>query len=402
MEEEGEIRSLVEKIEAMEGKLSSAAGSAPSFEPLIGLCADLTDIIENMLEISRKRSKIEHAAFDTKIKFSRKVRRKAKDLGRLEWEIVREFDRSNISLEHGRKMAQVVKLLKANNPQKAQEEAKELYQLLETYSSLRISLEQLEKKRVQLERRKRDVQAKLSDIGWLEKEPAPDEAKITRHEKRLQLLARLGEVRLQYLSNISCMPLPLLIRKAREESWEKAGFPTLSQDGAQHLIFFLEKSGLGSKSAEQLLSLCSSSSEKLRHVVADTEGFRREVLPRKGYLQQLSSLPSSSFLSIESRESAGWLKLMGEEAAQAAALLGKLEKTAADDAREWERAQQIEQKKAALAGAKKEGLLQSLRQLEGLERLAKREEKPASTPSAEKAERKGGLLDALRRFLHGS
>lgn len=402
--EKQEIETLVRENEQMERRLKAASGNAASFGPMIELCADLTDIIEDITEISGKRGKIEHAAFATKVKFSRKIRRKAKDLGRFEEAIVREFDSGSLPLAHGKKMAEIVKLLKSNNSEKAAQEAQEFYELLEIDAKLKLNAESLLKKTAQLERERRDITAKLSDIEWLESQSAPNLEKIERQNEKAQLLGQLSEMRLKYLSSLASTPLPELIRKAKAEELELLGFPEISEKDAAQLSNFLQKAGLESKTAAQLAELSDSSQEKLRHVLPDFEGFRRFVASRREYLGQVASLPSSGFLA--GKNQGPHLERLASDfpgAAQATSRLKELEKTAAEDETEWMRMQQIEQKKTSLAGIEKKGLLQKLQDLESLENILGRKEKAAGAPSTAKESKKdqGGILDALRGFFSG-
>ncbi len=193
-------------------------------------------------------------------------------------------------------MAEIVKLLKSNNSEKAAQEAKEFYELLETDAKLRLNAESLSKKKAQLEREKRDMAAKLSGIEWLEKEPAPDTGKIGRHNERVMLLGQFRGMRLKYISSLASAPLPALIEKAKADGLEHIGFPAISEKDAASLSSFLRKAGLESKTATQLAELSGSSHEKLRHILSDFEGFKREIVPRKAYFEEVASLASSGFL----------------------------------------------------------------------------------------------------------
>lgn len=381
----------------MERRLASAAGSE-DFGPMLELCADLTDIIGDISEISGKRGKIEHAALATKIKFSRKIRRKAKDLGRFEEAIVREFDNGHLTLAHGKKMAEIVKLLKSNNAEKAGQEAKEFYELLETDAKLRLNAESLSKKKAQLEREKRDIAAKLSGIEWLEKEPAPDAGKIGRHNERAMLLGQFRDMRLKYAASLASMPMPALIAKAKADGLERAGFPPISERDAASLSSFLHKAGLESKTAAQLAELSGSSHEKLRHILSDFEGFKREIAARRAYFGEIASLASSGFL--EFGQSAKHLEQFASHvpaAKEKAERLKELEKTAREDEGEWGRVQQIERKRAELHGCEKKELLQKLQGLESLESILDKKAIDAQSPQSKSG--KGGILDALRGFF---
>ena len=405
--EKEEIESLVRENAAMERKLAGIGGE--DTEVLLGLCADLEDIIEGISEISAKKDTIGHAAFETKVKFSHKLRRKSKDVGRFEQTIVREFDAGHISLEHGKKMAEVLKLLKSNDISKAVQKAEEFRGLLSTNEELKLNWEMLLKKRAQVERGRREIAAKLSDVEWLEKEAAPDSEKIGRHEARMRLLGEIRMLRAKHAGALSSMPQPQLLEKAKQENLAHLGFPSLSESEAVQLLHFLNKEGMGSKTAAQLLEMCSFDQTKLRHVLPDPAGFRREVGARKAYLEQIASLDKGGFLADDSdagrRQCLSHLASQFPEAAQIAASLDGLEKTAGGDAQEWERSQEISFKKAGLAGMDKHGLQKKLHELQSIQNIldGKKDETPAHAEAKGKKQEKGknGILGWLLGLFSG-
>ena len=143
--EKKEIESLVSEKREAEEKLVAAGGKDYRF--LLEDCADLADIIDDIQEISSKKDEKLHAAFDTKIKFSRKIRRKAKDLKNFEQKLVFDYDSKRISLENGRKMVEIIKLCRSNKPDKARLEAERFYSLLELDERLASANETLERKK---------------------------------------------------------------------------------------------------------------------------------------------------------------------------------------------------------------------------------------------------------------
>ena len=108
LNERKEIESLVREKQEAEGTLAAAGGNGYKF--LLEDCSDLADIIDGISEISAKKSEKQHAAFETKVKFSRKIRRKAKDLKNFEQKLIWDYDNKRISLENGRKMVEIIKL----------------------------------------------------------------------------------------------------------------------------------------------------------------------------------------------------------------------------------------------------------------------------------------------------
>jgi len=405
--EKEEIESLVRENAAMERKLAGTGGE--DTEVLLGLCADLEDIIGDISEISAKKDTIGHAAFETKVKFSHKLRRKSKDVGRFEQTIVREFDAGRISLEHGKKMAEVLKLLKSNDIGKAMQKAEEFRELLSINEELKLNWEMLVKKRAQVERGRRELSTKLSDIEWLEKEAAPDREKIGRHEERMRLLGEIRTIRTRYAGTLSSMPLPQLLEKAKQENLGRLGFPPIHENDAAQLLHFLNKEGMGSKTAAQLLEMCGFDQTRLRHMLPDHAGFRREVGARKAYLEQAASLDKGAFLADDSdaglRQCLAHLASQFPEAGRIASSLEELEKTSGEDTREWERSQEIVRRKAELAGADKHGLQQKLRELQTLQNIldGKKDEAPSHADAKGKKPEKGrkGILGGLFNLLSG-
>src|SRR3989344_6923179 len=195
LSEKEAISSLVLEKRQIEEKLRSAAGGK-DFSFMLGLCSDLSDMLEEVSDIAAKRHQKEHAAFDTKVKFYRRARRKAKDLGNFEMELVREFESQHISLEHGRRMVSIVKLLKSRDVEKARRDAEEFYLLLEMGARLELINEELSRKRVQAERARRGIVEQLSALEWLGNQPEPDLGKAARNEQKAHLLEILQTIRL--------------------------------------------------------------------------------------------------------------------------------------------------------------------------------------------------------------
>src|SRR3989338_3183886 len=114
LSEKEALSSLVLEKRQIEEKLSAATGGqGRDSSHMLDLCADLSDMLEEVSDISSKRHQKDHAAFDTKVKFYHRVRRKAKDLKNFEIDVVREYDLGHLSLEHGRRMVSAAKLLKS-------------------------------------------------------------------------------------------------------------------------------------------------------------------------------------------------------------------------------------------------------------------------------------------------
>lgn len=396
LSEKEEILSLAQQKQEMDEALAAAGGQDSSH--LLKLCSDLSDIIGDMEEIRMKTHKKEHAAFDTKVKFSRKMRRKAKDLRMFEQELVQEFDLRHVSLEFGRKMGEIVKLLKSNSLEKAREQAEEFYRLQEMGEQLGIINEALLKKRARIERARRDAESLLSDFGRLEKEPAPDLEKTHRHEQRAHLLGKLHRIRHEYVEALKSMPLPELLKKARDEGLYGAGFPQITEDDGRKLASFLQKTGLESKTAGQLLELARQSEQKLKHLFIDLAEFRHQIAERKAFFEQIETLDSSGFLKIDGTGSDA-LRYLSEqhgEAKEAADWLSELEKTAGEDSKEWERMRLVERKKAGLAGTEKDALVKSLRELQELESLLDAKPEPKLSVQGRKKE---GIVEGILGFF---
>ena len=412
--EKKELASLVREKAEIEAKLSSAGGA--DFSHLLGDCADLADIIDEIDEVLSKKDIKEHAAFETKVKFSRKVRRKAKDLGNFEQKLVQEYDSKHIQLEHGRKMVEIIKLLRSKNVDKARREAQPFYEFLEMGARLEAINDLLEKKRVQVERAKHGISAQLEDLKWLEEQAPIDSEKASRHEAREKQRETLASARLRLIRHLQGMPVPALLKKAKEDRLERFGFPQISAHESDLIAAFLQKSGLETKSAAQLLELAGQSEQRLRHLGIDLALFRQEVAGRKAFLSEIIALQPSSFMeSIPPTSPAlDYLSVQSEDAKSAAEHLAELEKTAEQDAREWERQKKINEKTAVLhgktapigaassnrgaelAGTSKAGLEKTLQEMERLERVL--DGKEDESPQQGKGERKR-VLDSLFGFL---
>ena len=398
LSEKGETESLVLEKRQIEEKLRSAAGGK-DFSFMLGLCSDLSDMLEEVSDIAAKRHQKEHAAFDTKVKFYRRARRKAKDLGNFEMELVREFESKHISLEHGRRMVSIVKLLKSRDVEKARRDAEEFYLLLEMGARLELINEELSRKRVQAERARRGIVEQLSALEWLGNQPEPDLGKAGRHEQKAHLLEILQKIRLSRIYSLESMPLPKLLDEMQSYRLSELGFPAISASDAASLSSYILRSGMESKSASQLLELLSQRDERLKHELPDVAAFRRCVGGRRAFLEKVADLHATDFLSIgsNSASSFAYLSAHSEEAANAASWLAELEKTASEDSQEWERRQQIARKKAELQGAEKAGLTKSLQELEALSNILEGKVEPAT--QTQQAQEKKGILQSIAEFF---
>lgn len=395
--EKAELHSLVREKGGIEAKLTLAGRD--DFHFLLEDCADLSDIIDEIEEVSSRMREKEHAAFEAKVKFSRKVRRKAKDLKNFEEHLVREYDSKHITLEYGRRMVSVIKLLRSKNTDKARREAKEFYEFLEMGSRLEIINDLLLKKRAQLEREKRIVSAQISDLEWLEKEPPLEEEKVQRHDELMELERELSKAWLSHVQSLKSMPLCELLKKIKEEELGKLGFPEINWHDADSMIAFLQKSKLDAKSAEQLHEMAGESEQKMRHMGLDLPLFRQEVAARRSFLFGIMSFSANSRgLAIVSPALA-YLSEQDEGARKLVERFAELEKTKEMDEKEWERANRIKQKREELAGADKAALGKSLQELCALEDVLTGKAAPAM---AEENKKEKGLVGTILKFLGGN
>jgi len=381
-----EVHSLVLENRQIEAKLKLAGGE--DFRFLLDDCSDLSDIIDEIEEVSGKMHEKEHAAFESKVKFSRKIRRKAKDLKNFEQHLVSEYESKHITLEHGKRMVSIIKLLRSKDTGKARREAAEFYGFLEMGARLEIVDDLLLKKRAQIERAAREAEARLSDIGWLEKEPPIDGEKIGRRNERAELDRQLSKIWQSHIQSLKAMPLCALLGKT--EGLGKIGFPEIPSEEAQAMASFLQKNRLEGKTAEQLHEMAGESEQKLRHLGLDLPSFRQEVAARRSFLFGIMSFSREPDLA--------YLSEHDEHARKLVERLAELGKTKEADEAEWERAGKMKQKREEISGMDKEALG---RKLQGLRALLDVLDGKAE-PAEEKEDEKGkGIVGSILKFLGG-
>jgi len=388
-----EVRSLVLEKKQLEAKLKLAGGE--DFSNLLEDCSDLAGIIDEIEEVSRKMHEKEHAAFDAKVKFSRKVRRKAKDLNNFEQHLVKEYEGKHITLEHGRKMVSIIKLLRSKNTDKARREAEELYDFLGMGSRLEIIDDLLLKKRAQFERARRGVEAQLSGLEWLEKEPPVDDGKVKRHGEWAQLNEKLSKMWLSHIQALKSMPLCKLLGKMKEEELGKIGFPALPSGEAGALSSFLQKNKLEESSAEQLYEMAGQSEQRLRHTGVDLPLFRQEIVARRNFLFGIMSLHTPEM----NEHALARLSASDENARKLAEQLTELGKTKEADEKEWSRAGRIKQKREELAGEDKAALEKTLQGLRALQEILDGKAEPEETEESKEEEKGIGLIGSFLKFL---
>jgi len=389
MDDEKEVHSLVLEKRQIEAKLKLAGGD--DFHFLLQDCSDLSDIIDEIEDVSSQMGEKEHAAFESKIKFSRKIRRKAKDMKNFEQHLVSEYESKHITLEHGKRMVSIIKLLRSKDTAKARRETAIFYGFLEMGSRLEIINDLLLKKRAQVEREKRGVEAKLSGLEWLEKEPPVDEGKVKRHEERERLDAQLSKMWQAHVQSLKSLPLCALLLKMKEEGLGKIGFPEISAQDAEALSSFLQKNRLETKTAQELHEMAGESEQKLRHLGLDLPLFRQEVLEREDFLFGIISFSAESH-----KPGLAYLSAHDEAARKLAERRAELERTKGTDDAEWQRAERIGRKKEELAGADKAALEKSLKELRALQDVLDGKVEPAKDKENEKG---NGIAGSILKLL---
>ena len=390
-----EVHSLVLEKRRIEARLTLAGGS--DFHFLLQDCSDLSDIIDEIEDVSSQMGEKEHAAFEAKIKFSRKVRRKAKDMKNFEQHLVSEYESKHITLEHGRRMVSIIKLLRSKSVDKARREAAEFYEFVEMGARLGIIGDLLLKKRAQLERTKRDAEARLSDLEWLGKEQPIDEEMVERHGERAHIGGQLSKMWLAHVQALKSMPLCRLLQKAKEEGLEKIGFPCLPGGGAESLAAFLQKSRLEAKSAGQLHEMIGQSEQLLRHLGLDLPLFRQEVAARRGFLFGIMSYSADGQAFESGSPAAAFLSGHDEHAQKLVERLAELGKTKEADEKEWQRAEKIKQKRSELAGADKAALEKSLQEIRALQDVLDGKAEPEKADENGKNRMLGSIMKLLGR-----
>ncbi|MFA6214758.1 MAG: hypothetical protein WC717_05785 [Candidatus Micrarchaeia archaeon] len=391
---------LVKEKQGIEARLTQAGGSDFSF--LLKDCSDLEDIIGEIEEVSSKRGEKEHAAFEAKVKFSRKVRRKAKDLKNFESHLVKEYESGHITLEHGRKMVSIIKLLRSNDLEKAKREAAEFHLLYEMGARLEALGDALSKKRAQVERAKRGAEAQLSDLEWLENEPQTDAEKVERRNELAKTRETINGAWSNHLQTLKSMPLCNLLKKIRDGELGKMGFSGIDEQNAEALAAFLQKSRLEAKTAGELYEMAGQSEQLLRHLGIDLPLFRQEIVARKPFLFGIMSY-SPDPRAIESRSPAlSYLSGQDEGVRKAAERLAELEKTKEADESEWARANRMEQKTAELAGVEKQALVKSLEKLRALEDILDGKATPEGRGKEESSRKGEGIVGSIIRLFGGN
>ena len=390
------IGALAREKQQIEAELRLAGGD--DFHFLLEDCSDLSDIIDEIDEVNSKMGEKEHAAFEAKVKFSRKIRRKAKDLKNFEQHLVQEYDNKHITLEHGKRMVSIIKLLRSKKVDDARREAKEFYEFLEMGARLAIIDDLLLKKRAQIERAKRGAEARLSDLEWLEKEPPVDESKVKRHEELSQLNVELLKTWAAHVQALKSMPLCVLLGKMKGDELGKIGFPEIAEKDAEQLVVFLQKHGLSAKSAEELHEMAGQSEQKLRHSGMDLALFRQEVVARKAFLFEIMTFSADSCALTAGSPALAYFSENDEGARKLVERLSELEKSNGEDNAEWERARRINERREALSGADKASVDNELQKLRTLVDVL---DGKAAPTDAEKSEKEKGIVGALLKLLGG-
>ena len=388
-----EVQALVQEKRQIEEKLR-LAGSG-NFQHLLQDCSDLSDIIDEIEDVSSQMGEKEHAAFEAKIKFSRKIRRKAKDLKNFEQHLVSEYESRHITLEHGKRMVSIIKLLRSKSVDKARREAKIFYEFMEMGSRLEIIDDLLLKKRAQIERMTRGVETQLADIEWLEKEAPVAGETVKRREEGVRLDAQLSKLWSSHVQALKTLPVCELLKRMKSGELGRLGFPEISEHEAEALSAFLQKSRLEAKKAEQLHEMAGQSEQLLRHLGLDLPLFRQEVVARRDFLFGITSFAADPRALGTGSPALDYLSAQDEGARKLGERLAELEKTKGADEKEWARAEKIRQKTAELAGADRAALERQLHELRAFQDILDGKAEPAKAGKMNES----GIFGSILKFL---
>jgi hypothetical protein len=357
------------------------------------LASTLQELIEEVEATQEREQDPRNQALHAKIKVVKYGIKLSKKLNYFEEEIVREFDRGNLTKGMGRKFVSITKHVREQKMQAAKEEFRYFQEIIDLNQEYMDSASEIRGHARALRARKREIKNMLEALSWMEAQPTNPE-KLRKYEELQESLEELGRLRAGYIHSLCSMPVAELLGDASIRDL----LPPLPQgESAELKKFFSDYPAIGKSGVTGICGMLGFSEKKISHLCPETSRFRKLVLGNKGWFEAMRILEQSGFLALGGASE----KMLdfyaenvpgAEKAAARARLLGREKESLAE---EYEKSRKIGQKRKELSGRSREGLEAELEDASSL--LGFLESKPAG--ETQNKRENPGLLSRLSSFF---
>lgn len=369
---------------------------------VIELSEWLRKLIENIESTQERGKELENAAVSPRIKLMKKSIKLSKELKNFEDEVVKAFDKGNVSEDTGKRFAAVTKAIKKNKISLAKDEFGYFEEIIELNRAYETAKEEFEKKDRMLIREKAKVKALLEEMNSLEKETVARD-KVQKYGNFLKNIENLEGLRKKYISTLTSEPVLELFDDMEKDSLEEYSFPSLEKERLVKLRAFISGNAqLKTYNAGQICDLFSSSEKKLMHICPVSE-FRHIVAANKNWFEAVRSLGRTDFLAVDDGNEKTMKFYSGkiDGAGSIVKQIMQLRNEKGSCKKEYEKNRRIEERKKELSKYSKNELERELKEVEHLFEIlhSKPEERKEEVGEKREDREKSGLLSKIRSFF---
>jgi hypothetical protein len=386
-----ELSGLREKHSGLERRMEEVG--MKQLPATLRLASALKELIGEVEATQEREQDPRNQVLHAKIKVVKYGIKLSKKLNYFEEEIVREFDRGNLTKGMGRKFVSITKHVKEHKMHAAKEEFRYFQEIIDLNQEYMDSASEIRGHARALRARRREIKNMLEALSWMEAH-SPDPQKLRKYGELHESLKELGRLRAGYINSLCSRPVAELLEDASVRDF----LPPLSREESAELKkFFSDYPAIGKPGAIGICGMLGFSEKKISHLCPETSRFRKLVLGNKGWFEAVRTLEQSGFLALGG-ENEKMLDFYAENvpgAAKAAARAGLLGRERESLAEEYEKSREIGQKRKELSGRTREGLEAELEEASSL--LGFLESKPAGEKQAKRET--PGLLSRFTSFF---
>jgi len=269
---------------------------AEQFDTVIKLSLELQDLISELEKLKKQQEAINTKSIHYKIKVGKKSAKLYKKMNMLEYALNYEIENENIPPEPGKKMIEIVKLLKANRIQLVPDVFSYFERLLSLNELYIKSKEELSRQRIIVERELNRIERLIKDLEVLNN-TVIDEEKLNGYKEYQSDLKRLDSLRLKYLTSLLSLTISELIKKIKEESLLEYGFPAIDDKTLNQLQeFFCQDKFFSGMNITKICEMLGYTKEKIKHIYPQVSEYKRVILPNQSWFEKVSNIKKSNFI----------------------------------------------------------------------------------------------------------
>lgn len=355
--------------------------------PIVVERAELLKGLLETIESTVERDKsLWNPDISTKIRLAKKGMRLSKKIIYFERDIVKEYEKGNLSQDFGNRFISVTNLIKDSKFPEADREFRyfqEIMDLSKEYGRLKAEMERADR---DLEKEQHRLQVLLDELSSLDKQEI-DMDLVRKHEKLLQAIEEIKGIRDRYLTTIASKPISRLL-----DILEALRFPGLpAKDDMKEIRAFLsDYPAIAAYDAHGITQTCGFSEKKLSHICQETSRFKKTIWAHRRFFDILVDLAHSDLLSLDTDEGLDRLADSIEGVADTVRRIRTLRQDEQESKREYLKRNELEKRRGELSVYSKEILENDLAEAKKLQEYLR-------TPPENKESK--GLISRIRSFF---